>query len=348
MTKQQKLGACFGGAFGVVALALGWFLYSAYADRQVALEGDPDENTKGLNDAQAENMKYYAQHDPFPSENAIAVINSNKEAYAKWKDEAVKRASQGDLPDAPPGLSGNTFKGNYLDVCLSKMRQLPGNVKGRICADDKWFGFERYMGSEGATPTQEDVPKLYKQFVTVTNVVDMLVQCGVLQVVSVNLDPRTGGNDEDAARGSSQRDRGRKGNAGPDKGAAANEPTRYDYELEFSARAAAIVKVLNALARSPRFYVVSEFGFRHEESESLKDRLDRQASGGGETSSRRSRRNREKKEGDEGRGAVTDPKTDLPMLVHMKLSVYDFGTGGALADADKAEGTREPAKKEGE
>ena len=47
MTKQQKIYACFGGAVGVCALALGWFLYSAYADYQAALEGD-EEGTEGL------------------------------------------------------------------------------------------------------------------------------------------------------------------------------------------------------------------------------------------------------------------------------------------------------------
>ncbi len=346
MTKQQKLGVGFGGAFGVIALVLGWFFYSAYADCQAAQEGDPDseENTQGLNDAQAANMKYYSQSNPFPSESAIATINANRAAYTNWMDQAVQQASRGDLPDAPSGLSGNAFKGNYLDVCLTKMRQLPGNAKGLICAEDKWFGFERYMGSEGATPKQDDVPKLYKQFVTVTNMVDIFVKNGVLQVVSVNLNPNKERDDDDA-RSASQGNKGQKSNS--DKGAAANTRVRYDYEFVFYARAAAIVKVLNALATSPRFYVISEFGFKHEESESLKNRLERITSGGGESPTRRGRRNRDKQEGEESKGAVTDPATDPPLLVTMKLSVYDFGTGGVRADAGKAEASHEDAK-EGE
>ena len=44
---------------------------------------------------------------------------------------------------------------------------------------------------------------------------------------------------------------------------------------------------------------------------------------------------------------VTDPATDPPLLVTMKLSVYDFGTGGARTDAGKAEVSHEDAK-EGE
>ncbi len=330
MTKQQKLGVGFGGAFGVIALVLGWFLYSAYADCQAAQEGDPDseENTQGLNDAQAANMKYYSQSNPFPSESAIATVNANRTAYTNWMDRAKEQASKGDLPEAPSGLSGNAFKGNYLDVGLTKLRQLP-NAKGApICTGDKWFGFERYMGSEGATPKQDEVPKLYKQFVTVTNLVDIFVKTGVSQIVSIDLNNEKNDNAASTARGASQNGQGQAANAG-NGAAVANTPVRYDYDLVFHARPAAIVGVLNALANSPRFYVVNEFGFKHAESESLKNRLERMTSGGGESQSRRGRRNREKQEGEEIKGFVTDlPENAPPLLVSMKLSVYDFGTGG--------------------
>ena len=53
----------------------------------------------------------------------------------------------------------------------------------------------------------------------------------------------------------------------------------------------------------------------------------------------------EKNEEAEG-GVVTNPET-TPILVRMKLSVYDFGTGGSRADADKAEDAPAPSKKEG-
>ena len=66
MTKQQKIYACFGGAVGVCALALGWFLYSAYADYQAALEGD-EEGAEGLSSAKEKNNRFYTQSKPFPS-----------------------------------------------------------------------------------------------------------------------------------------------------------------------------------------------------------------------------------------------------------------------------------------
>ena len=104
MTRQQKLGACFGGVFGVIVLALGWFLYSAYADHQEALDGNEEEQTKGLNAAKVDNQNYYTQSNPFPSARAIKAVNSNKTAYAEWKKESVELSSHGNIPDMPAKL----------------------------------------------------------------------------------------------------------------------------------------------------------------------------------------------------------------------------------------------------
>ncbi len=350
MTKQQKLGVFYGSVFGVVALALGCFLYFAYSDLQEVLEGggedDEGHEIKGLNTAKEDNEKYYKLSNPFPSESAIAAVNSNKAAYAEWNEEALKLASRGDLPDMPPGLSDTSFKGNYLAVNLGKMQKLPGRVKGKLCADTVWFGFEDYMPPKNETPAKKDIPKLYKQFVTVTNVVDILVKNGVLEVKNVKLEPKEDEGEDNAQNAKSNSRKGK-----PGKGAAASDaPKRYDYVLDFYARAPALVKVLNELAKSPRFYLVSEFGFEHE-GESLKDRIDRMAaSAAGDPSSRRSRRRAredENREMAEENGDVTNPATDLPMLVHMKLAVYDFGKGGSRADADKAADSPAVPKKEG-
>ena len=115
MTKQQKLGACFGGAVGVVALALGWFLYSAYAEHQAAVEGDPEEGLEGLVGAKEKNAGYYATSNPFPSAEAIALVKSNEAAYAAWKADALDLASRGDCPPVPPRLGGTVFKNRLFE-----------------------------------------------------------------------------------------------------------------------------------------------------------------------------------------------------------------------------------------
>ena len=317
MTKQQKLGVCFGSAFGLCVLALGWFFYSAYADHQAALEGDEEEGTKGLVSAKEDNGKYYAQSNPFPSAEAIASVKSNEAAYAEWRAGALDLAARGDCPPPPAGLGGTVFK-NHLYEQVTRMQKLPGGALGRICAPTFLFGFD--VRAFERLQTQDDA-------------------------------------EEENARNAKGRNKGGKGKSEKDE-ASAEGPKRYDFRLEFTVRASAFVKVLNGLAKSPRFYVVSDFGFEHE-GESLKARLDRMSSSSasGETSSRgRRRREREKKEQEVASGFVANPETDPPILVHMKLSVYDFGKGRARADAVAAEevpaapadpAAPAPSKKEG-
>ncbi len=323
MTKQQKLGACFGGAFVLCALALGWFLYSAYAEHQAALDGDEEEGTEGLTSAKQKYGNFYSQSNPFPSNAAIDLVKSNETAYAAWKVGAIELAARGDCPKPPEGLSGTVFK-NHLFEQVTRMQKLPGAVAGRICAPTFLFGFDQYLGEAGGTPDQKDLPKLYAQLATITNVVDLFAQSGVLEVRTFTRLEAKDENEEDGDRGG-RRNRGKK-NKSANGEDAAKGPKCYDYRLEYTVRASAFVKVLNGLAKSPRFYVVSEFGFEHE-GESLKTRLDRvgsaAASGG---ASSRSRRNRErnKKEEEVETGFVTNPETDPPILVRMKLSVYDF------------------------
>lgn len=346
MTKQQKVGACLGGAFGLCVLALGWFLYSAWSDYQAAMEGDEEETPEGLIAAKEKNSKFYTQSNPFPSAESINLVKSNESVYAAWKAQALAVAARGDCPPPPSSLVPTVFK-RIVDDQVRAMQKLPGGVGGRICADKFWFGFDQYLGDAGKTPEQQELPKLYAQFVTITNVVDIFRSSGVLGIRKIE---RVETQDEEAeapARGS-QRNRSGKGKAAQDEAAEA-APKRYDFNLEYSVRASAFVKVLNGLAKSPRFYVVSNFSFE-QEGESLKARLDRSgspAAGGASSRGRRGRdRDREKKDVVES-GVVTNPETDAPILVRMKLSVYDFGKGGPHADAKPANDAPAPSPKEG-
>ena len=160
MTKQQKIGACVGGVFGLCVLVLGWFLYSAYADYQAALEGDEEEGTEGLIAAKEKNNKFYAQSNPFPSPESIQQVESNKAVYATWKEQSVTLAARGDCPPPPTDLDGTVFKQNLYEQ-VTKMQKLPGGVAGRICADKFWFGFDQYLGEAGKTPERQDIPKLF-------------------------------------------------------------------------------------------------------------------------------------------------------------------------------------------
>jgi len=196
------------------------------------------------------------------------------------------------------------------------------------------------------------LPLLYAQFIAITNIVDLFHSSGVLEIrkierVAVQMD------DADArARGGSRKKAG-KSKADPDA-EAASAPKHFDFNLEYVVRASAFAKVLNGLAKSSRFYVISDFGFE-QEGESLKSRLDRasSASAGGTSSSRGRRgrgRDRDQERKDEvENGVVTNPET-TPILVRMKLTAYDFGKSKAYVDLmldEAAKDASAPTQKEG-
>ena len=346
MTKKQKLAAGVGGAFGLCVLALGWFLYSAYAEGQEIVEGGGETISEGLNAAKTKYSGFFKKN-PFPSTESINQVKANEAAYDDWKAKALDVVSRGDCPPPPPGLKATAFQTKIMEPQFAELRKLPGRVANKssknICTEKFNFGFDKYLGEAGQTPEQQELPKLWAQFVTVTNLVDLLCANGVVEIRKIERLEQTQGGNAEANQGK-QRNKGGKGNSA--KGAAeADAPTCYEFDLEYFVRPEAFVKVLNALSKSPRFYVIGDFKFGRE-GESLKERLNKasSASGDGQTGSRRSRggwgvvpeRQEKKVEADDG--LVTRPDKEEPILVTMKLSVYDFGTGGSRSDAAEKEG----------
>ena len=347
MTKQQKIGICCGAAFGVCVLALGWFLYSAYDARVIAEEGDSESGEEGLASAKDKNRSFYTQSTaakPFPSPDTIASVNSNEAAYVKWRGEAIKTASRGDCPPLPDSLAPTVFKQCLYDE-VTRMQKLHGGVAGRICAPGFLFGFDQYLGEQGSTPKSPEIPQLYAQLSVITNVVELFAKSEVAEVRKFErpaLDDLSAEQESHASSSRGKNAKGGKDKAG--KGSAVEEPKRYDFKIEFTARGPALVKVLNGLAKSQRFHVVSDFSFEHG-GEALRDRLRRiaDATASSRSSSARSRK-REQKEQVVESSIVTDPKLDPPMLVSMTLSVYDFGNvTSKLTDISAAE----PKEKEG-
>ena len=301
MTKQQKIGVCCGAVFGVCVLALGWFLYSAYDACVVAEEGDPEAGDEGLVAAKQKNKGFYAQSTvakPFPSADTITSVKSNEAAYVKWRADAIEVAARGDCPPPPENLAATVFKQSLYDE-VTRMQKLPGGVAGRICASGFLFGFDQYLGEQGGTPKRHELPQLYAQLGVITNVVDLFAKSGVVAVRKferpVLEDPDAG---QEAPRGKAK-GKDKSGNAS----AAVDEPKRYDFKIEYAVRAPAFAKVLNELAKSPRFFVVSEFSFSRE-GEALREKLKRageaSAAGGRSSSSRRHKREQKEQEVESG------------------------------------------------
>jgi len=340
MTKQQKIGICGGAVFGVCALALGWFLYSAYDACVVAEDGDPESGDEGLVAAKEKNRGFYTKStaaNPFPSADTIASVKSNEAAYVKWRAEAIDVAARGDCPPPPENLAATVFKQRLYDE-VTRMQKLPGGVAGRICASGFLFGFDQYLGEQGVTPSRQDLPQLYAQLGVVTNVVELFAKSGIVEVRKFE---RPALEDPDAEQEAQRGKAKGKDKSGKAAAAAVDEPRRYDFKVEYTVRAPAFAKVLNGLAKSQRFFVVSDFGFSRE-GEAIREKLKRvveAAAANRRSSSRRHRR--EQKEQEEESGVVTDPKTDPPIKVSMTLSVYDFGRGRVEVAAASAEEPKE-------
>lgn len=340
MTKQQKIGICGGAVFGVCVLALGWFLYSAYDACVVAEEGDPESGDEGLVAAKQKNKGFYTQSTaakPFPSADTITSVKSNEAAYVKWRTEAIAVAARGDCPPPPENLAATVFKQRIYDE-VTRMQKLPGGTAGRICASGFLFGFDQYLGEQGVTPKKHELPQLYAQLGVITNVVDLFAQSGIVEVRKFERPAL----EDPEAEGESQRGKAKGKDKSGKAAAATDEPKRYDFKVEYTVRAPAFAKVLNGLAKSDRFYVVSEFGFSRE-GEALREKLKRvveAASTSRRSSSRRGRR--DQREQEEESGVVTDPRTDPPIKVNMTLSVYDFGRGMSKPAAAAAAAAEEP------
>ena len=312
-------------AFVVLVGASGYFLYDAYSSRleaEEALEGEIS-RFRSFNSAKI-----------FPSRKSIADVKTNAAVYAQWRQTAFALASRGDK--SFPEESETVFK-QRLQTEVRRMRNLPGGVEGKIAASTFFFGFDQYLGDGGVLPARADLPRLASQLDTVTSVVDACAAAGVLEVKSVQR--------LEKARQDEDEDRPRQRNKKKRKAVKAEEPefTSLDYAFEIAARPPAIVKVLNALASSPRFNVVSGLAM-HESTDMIVDKLNAADAAETKKSPRRRRRGRGDDFAAEAEGGettskadrlVVDPEIDAPIIVSFKLSTYDFGSKSSGADKEE-------------
>ena len=115
--------------------------------------------------------------------------------------------------------------------------------------------------------------------------------------------------------------------------------TEEKYTIDFRARPAALVKVVNALATSERFAVLESLDFTREGDMIGKALGEGDKKGAGEQqTSRPRRRRREQAEfgadaatpdaaAETDKGVVNDPAKEGPFLVRATIATYDFGSG---------------------
>ena len=332
LSKQQKLGVIGAGVFVLCAGGLGFGAYLAWSGRCEAEEEL---------EAAVGGFRSHYEAAVFPSKRSLDSVLSNKVSYTDWHASALALAARGDRKfpvELPP-----IFK-QRLQREVRRMAALAGGVEGKIAAPAFLFGFEQYLGEGGVLPQEQDVPRLTVQLDTITQVVDMFAEVGVLEVKAIRRIEQKAASEEedDGAR------RPAKTKKGAGKEADAPQETCLAYAFEFTARPAALVAVLNRLTSCPRFMTVKNLSFREtadvivEHLNAVENAKNQKASGRGATG-RRGRRGAVAAES-AAQGAaeaavnplVVDPELDAPIQVNFTLEVRDFGRGAAAPSAEDA------------
>lgn len=332
LSKQQKLGVIGAGVFVLCAGGLGFGAYLAWSGRCEAEEEL---------EAAVGGFRSHYEAAVFPSKRSLDSVLSNKVSYTDWHASALALAARGDRKfpvELPP-----IFK-QRLQREVRRMAALAGGVEGKIAAPAFLFGFEQYLGEGGVLPQEQDVPRLTVQLDTITQVVDMFAEVGVLEVKAIRRIEQKAASEEedDGAR------RPAKTKKGAGKEADAPQETCLAYAFEFTARPVALVAVLNRLTSCPRFMTVKNLSFREtadvivEHLNAVENAKNQKASGRGATG-RRGRRGAAAAES-AAQGAaeaavnplVVDPELDAPIQVNFTLEVRDFGRGAAAPSAEDA------------
>ena len=297
--KVKKIGF---GALGVWLLLAGGLGYLAYD--AVSTRTEADEKLEEENDA----FRRFNDAPVFPSSASIDSVKSNELVWGAWYDAAFTLAGRGDkeLPTETPPV----FK-QRLQSTVRRLQALSGETEGKLSAPTFFFGFEKYLGETDALPQPDDIPMLAAQLDFIEGFAEVLAESGVGEVKSLNrIAPKP---DDECAR-------------------------HLDYAVTFSTRPAGLVKVMNALAASPRFVVVTGFSFR-ETADSITPRLSAEKKDSSGARGRGRRAAEEEQQVDESRKEnrlVTDPAVNAVFDVTMTVKVYDFRTPPENDDSAQA------------
>ncbi len=339
MNKNKIVMCAIGGTGLVIALVLGYLTYSAWEERV--------EKEDSLDSMKAK-VKRISSGPIAPQQASVDAIDENCKNLAIWFDKAFDVAARGDKA-FPAGVSQAEFR-NQLREESDEKRKLPGAADGRLVAEDFDFGFKDIL-FEGKIPAAADIPVLQRQWDDIKLFVDTLAECGALQILRIEKEAPKAKEDEAAAEAQRQKNHRNRSGRNNRRGAQADEEENQladakTYTVEFLARPPAFIRAVNAFAKTERFVVAELVSFERKE-----DALDA-ILGGKEKDEpqaaphRRRRAAQEQQEaaaqeqqeaaaaqGAKKKGVVTDPVTEKPFTVTLKLVTYDFGTKGAGAAA---------------
>ena len=347
ISKNQTVMLSIGGVALVASLALGYLAFSAYSAKSEAAE-----TAEGDSAAVSSLLRAAIS----PDAASVAAVKKNSDALAGWTEAAISTASVGDrLID--PDLNEAACKQKLVDEARA-LAGLPGGVDGKIMKDVSALGFPDYVSGD-KLPEKAELPRLQRLWGDVCTLVKTLSDCGVIEVVHVGptvLKQQAQATAEPKKDTKRSRNRNRK-NAEEEKPAYTEEK----YSVDFRAKPAALVKVVNALATSQRFFVVETLDFAREGDMIGKalGESDKDKKGAAEQQSSRPRRRRPRPTEAEfgadaaqdaaaeaNNGVVIDPAKEEPFLVRTIVATYDFGLAAKPATDEGADASADEGVKE--
>jgi len=342
LSKNQIVMLAIGGVALVASAVLGYLAFSAYSAKSEAAES-------AASDSSAVRALLGAAISPDAA--SIAAVKKNSDDLAGWAEAALSTASAGDR-SIDPDLNEAACKQKLVDEARA-LSGLPGGVDGKIMKDVSAFGFTDFVSGD-KLPEKAELPRLQRQWGDVCTLVKALSDCGVVEVVHVG---PTGAKPTQAVEQPKDTKPNRRQRKRKDAEEEKPAYTEEKYAVDFRAKPSALVKVVNALATSQRFFVVETLDFARGGDMIGKALGDGDKKGAAEQQSSRPRRRRrggaeqtgfgeaQQAEGAEeaDNGVVNDPEKEEPFLVHAVVATYDFG----LAAKSVADESAEPAAAEG-
>ncbi|MBO5904909.1 MAG: Amuc_1100 family pilus-like protein [Kiritimatiellae bacterium] len=304
MSKNQLKMAVIGGVGVVIALAaFGMVVMNSSAVTE-------------LRDKIAQERSSCAQKRGISSQVAKKAEEARK-ALSEKALAAYDYVSTNDLQVAKV-IEGAKLQ-NLMNADYERFKKLPEGTSRKIIKEDFAFGkFGDYI--KGKVPSKEEAQLLSRQWNDVSILADILVDAGATELTDVKvITPKKEEPTNTNQRGRASRGRNVANTANADNAKYASE--NESYEITFLARPAALVKFLNLIASSKRFFAVDSLKF-----EQVGDPL-LQAIGADskEESTRKNKKvNKEEEDPSLSKICVTDPATTEPFTVTMKISAMIF------------------------
>ena len=336
MSKSKIALAAVGGVSAVAVLAMCAVLWLAFSAKTVAIEGDMDEGTEGL-DSVVGAARQLSSGKVYPGPESVKAIKSDIDRLDDWRAGAMRFASRGDRvfeKTTPPA-----FK-SFIVRDAKRLSSLAGAVAGALVKPDFDFGpFKPYI-SEGKMPEEARLAELQRRWDDISGFAETLSANGVSELVSVAFRDSAADaeKDKDKGRNDARQNRNRRG-AKQAESKPSFKTLSHSYVVVFRARPNALVKVVNAIASGERFVVVDSLSFGRGK-DALLVALGGEDKGSANAVQQQSSRRRRRR-GDDVQpkvdqaavaaaamkdGIVTDPLLDEPLDVTLAFTVHDFNS----------------------